>query len=469
MRHRQSLLPTTLPLLLACSLAAQDGASTFGHARARELADLGRLPTAAEIVVRDIVNYHRHRLPLPSIDRAIAVEVRRDLAAAQVGDEVWLQFGYTTAPQGDRALAPPAAVALVVDTSGSMADAGKLDAVQRGLRAFVERLRPDDEVALVTFATDAAVRVPLQRRGDGRWLRDAIDALRPDGNTNLHAGLMQGLDQLGKATDSTRQRRLVVLTDGIANQGVTDPSAIIADAQRRAERTVDISTIGVGQSLDVPLLQRLAHGCRGLFHFVADGRDVQKVFVAEADAMLGAVARGLQFAIELERGLQVVQVLHEGARVLGNRVEIDLPDANAGLTAVVMMRCRVVDPGLDHLVVRADLKHTPVANGIATADGALILGRSALLRGMAYEPPAQAIDVEVRKNAAIAVIGQGLADMAVQCDARRWADADRALQRATAEAVLLFPGNDDDVQRVRDIVAGHRQTLRRYVDRFREF
>jgi hypothetical protein len=78
-------------------------------------------------------------------------------------------------------------------------------------------------------------------------------------------------------------------------------------------------------------------------------------------------------------------------------------------------------------------------------------------------------DLEVRKNAAIAVLAQGLADMAGQCDARRWADAARALHGSRDEGRRLFPGDDADVQRVRDIVAGHDQTLRRYVDRFREF
>jgi hypothetical protein len=77
-------------------------------------------------------------------------------------------------------------------------------------------------------------------------------------------------------------------------------------------------------------------------------------------------------------------------------------------------------------------------------------------------------DTEVRRNAAIAVLAQGLADTAQACDARRWADADRALRLARDEAQRLFPGQDDDLRRVQEIAAGHANTLRRYVDRFRE-
>jgi Mg-chelatase subunit ChlD len=462
----------------AAGLAAQGGTSSFGHARARDLAELGKLPSAPEIVVRDLVNYHRHRLPLPNAGVDVALDLRCDRAAAAAGDEVWVQVGYTTAPQGNRAFAPPCAVCLVIDVSGSMQEAGKLTAVQQGLRAFVDRLRPDDEVALVTFSTEANVAERLQRRGDGRWLVAAFARLTAEGNTNLHAGMMLGLDQLGRATTRTPQRRLIVLTDGIANRGTTEPEQILADAQRRAETTVDISTVGVGQNLDVRLLQQLADGCRGLFHFVADGQDVAKVFGREADALLATVAREPQLVLRLPEALVAEQVFDERARIGGNEVEVLLPDLNAGVTGVVMVRCRVAhrhqSPAELHATIRFDGASVDHGGRHDTvhADAKLVIDPRSEGREDDRSPFAAngAIDFEVRKNAAIAVLAQGLADMAVQCDARRWADANRALQRASDDAERLLPrdGSDDDVRAVQTIVAGHERTLRRYVDRFRD-
>lgn len=467
MRHLP--LPCVLPfaVLLAGIANAQSADSSFGHARARELAELGRLPSARDIVVRHLVNYHRHRLPLPHAGQDVALDVRFDRGTAAPGDEVWLQVGYTTAPQGDRALATPCAVALVVDVSGSMQEAGKMTAVKQGLRAFAGRLRADDEVALVTFSTEAQVVQRRRLRGDGRWLLDAIEQLAPGGNTNLHAGLMLGLGELANGDLGQKSRRVIVLTDGIANTGVTEPDRIVADAKRRAETAIDISTIGVGQNLDVPLLQRLAEGCRGLFHFVADGADVQKVFVAEADALLAAVARSVRLTIEFPyRDLQIGQVLHEGVRNEGSRLVLDLPDLNAGVTGVVMVRCRLDYAVRDDLTVRAEMGFTDANRGRTQTESAKAILRAADRDGRGHEPTS---DLEVRKNAAIAVLAQGLADMATSCDARRWADADRALRLARDSAQQLFPGQDDDVQRVREIAAGHANTLRRYVDRFRDF
>lgn len=449
-------------LLLTAAASAQEGVDTFGQARAQNLAELGRLPTARDVVVRDVVNYRRHALPLPRAGADAMLDVRFDRAGGMSGDELWLQVGYTTAPQGDRALAPPCAVALVVDCSGSMADTGKLTAVQAGLRAFAERLRPDDEVALVTFATEARVVAHRRARGDGQWLAAAIEELQAGGNTNLLGGLLLGLDELAVLDGAPRDRRVVLLTDGIANCGETDPERILAAASQRTAQGIDLATIGVGQDLDVPLLQRLADGAHGLFHFVAGADDVQKVFVQEACSLLMPIARAVHLTITVPDELEVLQVYDERAEPHGRDLELALPDLNAGATGVVMVRGRLRREAAG-LAGRATLRFQSVHAKAPESIETRRLPETDRQRDSARDLP----DLEVRTNAAIAVLAQGLAEMARACDARRWADADRALRLATDDAERLFPGRQDDVQRVRELVLGHQRTLQRYLDRFR--
>lgn len=461
-----SLAAAALAALLGSTLAAQEGQSTAGAARARELAELGLLPSIRDVAVRDIVNYHRHRLPLPKVDQDVALDVRFDRSAAAPGDTVVLQVGYTTRPEGDRTQAPPCSLVLVVDRSGSMQDRGKMDQVRAGLRDLAQRLRADDEVALVSFSTEARLESPLRRRGDGEWLLAAIDRLAPDGSTNLHAGLMLGLEQFARGGERDgdsgraprdRSRRLVLLTDGIANLGVTDPSRILDEAQR-AMRGVDVSTIGFGRDVDTTLLERLAAGTRGLFHFVADERDINKVFVQELDALLVPAARKPRMHITLSPGLAAVHAYGEETFVRPGEVVVDLRDLNAGVTGVVLVTCRVDDPAR----ARADAELT------FTSAASMRSERAAAAASLSDNHGSRQVDLEVQKNHAIAILAQGLRDMASACDERRWANADRALRLAGDEAERVFPGADADVQRVRDVVAGHSRTLRRYVDRFRE-
>lgn len=464
-RTARCLLAATAALLaLGTNLSAQAGQSSFGHARARELAALGQLPSTSDIVVRDLINYRRHLLPLPDANQQVALDVRSDTGGARRGDEVWLQVGYATRSEGDRALSPPCAVTVVVDCSGSMAERGKMSQVHRGLRKFVERLRPDDRVGVVAFATEARIVTPLRRRGDGHWLKDTIAELEPRGGTNLHAGLMLGLGQLRDGDLGKRSRRVVLLTDGIANEGVTEPSEIAGDARERAAERIDISTIGVGRNLDTALLGRLAETNRGLFHFVADEQDVAKVFVQEADSLLVPAARDVELTIELPRGIASAQVLGGRAEVDGQTLSLRMPDLNAGATGVVMLRCKLAEHArgpmrvTTRLTYRSPGKQRQAARTVERASTELWVGE---------KPAGSAIDQEVRKNAAIAVLAHGLRKMAKRSDSRRWADASRVLRSATEAAHRLYPGKDDDVQRVRDIAAGHQKTLRGYVDRFR--
>lgn len=455
------LWPWLLLGALASPVAAQAGQDTFGQARARELAELGVLPTARDVVVRDIVNYRRHGLPLPRADQDLALDVRFDRSFASGDDLVALQIGYSTRPEGDRAFAPPCSVALVVDCSGSMQERGKMDQVKVGLREFVRHLRQDDEVALVAFSTEARLVAGRHRVADGRWLAAAIDELQPGGNTNLHAGLMLGLLELLQE-DGERPRRVVLLTDGIANTGTTEPAAILAEIRPFTAASIDITTIGVGRNLDVPLLEQLASGTRGVFHFVGDEQDVHKVFVQELDSLLLPAVRRPHLAIDLPEGLEVVRVLHEGVQQRGRQLRLDLRDLNAGATGVVLVECRLAGNAREALTARAELQfvsaHTGQPGRERAAAELAIGGRGNPTR-----------DLEVQKNHAIAVLAQGLQDLAVACESKRWADADRALRLAQDDAQRLFPGADPDLQRVRDLAAGHARTLQRYVDRFRDF
>lgn len=463
MRHLPIPNHSLCCLLLAASVTAQEGQSSYGHARARELAELGRLPGARDVVVRDLVNYHRHRLPLPRADQDVALDLRFDRSAAD-GEDAMLQVGYTTRPMGDRSTAPPVAVSLVVDCSGSMADRDKITAVRAGLREFVRHLRPTDEVALVAFSSDARVVAGRARVGDGRRLQDAIEQLEPDRSTNLHAGLMLGLRELGTDAPPGASRRVVLLTDGIANTGVTDPAAILEAIAPFTRQGVDVTTVGVGEHLDTALLQRLAGGTRGLFHFVADPQDVQKVFAAEVNSLLLPAARSVRLRLELGPTGRIVEAFHEGACVQSGQreLDLDLPDLNAGATGVVMLRVRARPGARGPIEADAILTFRSATTGRSGRESA----RAELGLEAAARPQ---FDVEVQRNAAIAVLAQGLADMAKACDERRWAAADRALRLARDEAQRLFPGEDQDLQRVREIAAGHLRTLQRYVDRFRDY
>jgi len=476
----KTIASIAVPLLLVAASPAQDAASQFGHARTRELAELGVLPTPLEVAVADIVNFHRHRLPLPRAGEAVAMDLRFGADAVRPGGEAFLQVGFTTSATLDRTDLPPLNLALVVDCSGSMADAGKLDEVKRGLCAFADRLRRDDRVAIVGFGDEARVVASSRAFGDGAWFRAAVDGLAPGGSTNLHSGLLLGLQECARELRPRGSNRVILLTDGIANRGETDPEAILRDATRYTGTDVDLTTIGVGRDLNTALLDRLARGGRGLFHFVADGKDVAKVFVDEAEGLLAPAARRVLLRVRLPRGLDLLQVYgHQWRRDGvggGDAIAIELPDMNRGMTAVVMLRCRSIhEPhygerdrgGDDGGELRAEAELLAVDASAAGRPIELRQRTSLRIDERAGDPLA---DAEVKKNATIAALAQGMHDMAERAQDQRWAEAERTLQRAIDVARERLPNVEDpDVRAVLQMAEDHARTLRRHVDRFRDY
>jgi hypothetical protein len=294
---------------------------------------------------------------------------------------------------------------------------------------------------------------------------------------------MLGIEQLRNAELGQLSQRVILLTDGIANVGETNPNTIATEAKQRARGSIDISTIGVGDNLDTALLSSLANTNSGLFHLVANEQDVQKVFVNESDSLLAPAARHVTLQIDLPRSLHAIHAIGYEAELDGaiqtseedrsgreTRLSIRLPNLNAGATGVVMLRGRMRP---QHATPRTPAERSMTAAAQVSFQRPGAQQRETVRATCQLQPAAEQAqaprDLEVLRNAAIAVLADGIAAMAYKCDARRWADADLALQRALDDARRIFPSKDDDVGRVRSIANHHAATLKRYRNRFRSF
>jgi Ca-activated chloride channel family protein len=161
------------------------------------------------------------------------------------GDVAWLQMGLQT-KAAETEIVAPLNLALVIDRSGSMDTPDKMPYLKQSLRVFLESLNPEDIVSIVTYSDNAEVLLSAQPVGDGRWIQATIEQIRPNGGTNLHAGMMLGFQEVDRNFDVRRNNRVILLTDGIANAGLTDPTQIAADALTYNQRGIYLSTIGLG-------------------------------------------------------------------------------------------------------------------------------------------------------------------------------------------------------------------------------
>lgn len=200
-------------------------------------------------------------------------------------------------------LAQPVTLAIVVDRSASMAGSA-LAAAKEAARTVVQGLGPRDRALLIAFDADARVLCPLvpaARRSD---LLAAIETIDVGRGSDLYGGWLAGARLLGQHVRDGGTCRVIVLSDGHANQGETRFENIARSCRDAAGQGITTSTYGVGRSKETLMLAMAANG-QGRAHQCADGEGVTTSLRAELARLSELCARDLVLKVDVPTGVQV--------------------------------------------------------------------------------------------------------------------------------------------------------------------
>jgi Ca-activated chloride channel family protein len=186
---------------------------------------------------------------------------------------------------------PPVDLALVVDTSGSMAGA-KIVNARAAAKQLVEAMQDGDIVSIDTFSDRAETFVaPTVITPDSRErLLAAVARLRPQGSTNLFDGLSLAEAHVAQAPGTHTVRRVVVISDGIANVGPSTPDALGAIAERGLRFRAQVTSLGVGNDYDEHTLNALAIKSSGRLFHVSDPVEMTAFLKKEVELLTSTVA-----------------------------------------------------------------------------------------------------------------------------------------------------------------------------------
>jgi Ca-activated chloride channel family protein len=234
----------------------------------------------------------------------------------------------------------PICTVLVLDTSGSMSGE-KLAALKDTASKLARNLSDQDEVAIVAYASH--VETVLERTGAGNreTVLAAIARLQATTCTNMSGGFAAGLKQVNEKFKGVK--RVMLLTDGLANEGVSDRAGLLGVVKDRAS-SCTVSTFGFGTDCDQELLADMAKAGGGNYYFIG-GKDIGSVFARELGGMLSCVAQNLEVRIRPNRGGEVLEVLNDfTVEDKGGEASINAEDLYAGETKHVLVRLRVAKP-----------------------------------------------------------------------------------------------------------------------------
>jgi Ca-activated chloride channel family protein len=166
-------------------------------------------------------------------------------------------------------------IVFVLDTSGSMAEAGKMEKARAALLYGVRILRPQDRFNVVAFAGEERLMESRMITADdeGRKRGESFaQSLRPLGGTNINQALQTAIQQF---EPSNRPKMIVFMTDGLPTVGITNAEQIVANAGRARTLGLRLFTFGVGYDVNTALLDKLAAEYGGVADYIEPKEDLE--------------------------------------------------------------------------------------------------------------------------------------------------------------------------------------------------
>ncbi|WP_373502186.1 VWA domain-containing protein [Aestuariivirga sp.] len=260
----------------------------------------------------------------------------------------------------------PLNIALVIDASGSMGG-GKLEAAKAAALGLTDRLTEGDRLTLVSFASDVQVHLDAVSvtKENAIRIRTEVSLLETRGMTNLSGGWFAGVECAARVAeeDARMTPRIILLSDGHANEGISDANELREHAGELRLRGVLTSALGIGDGYDEQLLRGIAENGGGRLHDAELTSEISSVLLGELDDIFGTLIEAAQITMTVPPGVRV-DVLGKGdAEVRDGRILVSVgPIQNAiERVAVFKVTCSKAQRG-------QEMKFGLVANGRAVDD-----------------------------------------------------------------------------------------------------
>ena len=233
----------------------------------------------------------------------------------------------------------PLNISFVLDRSGSMAGP-KLRYTKEAVQFAVKNLGNADRFSLVIFDNQVNLLIPSTLAENKDQLAMIVDAVYSGGTTNLSGGLLEGVNQVKKYLEKDLVNRVILLTDGLANVGITDTGRLTGLAREINSGGIAISTLGVGDGFNEDLLVEMAEASKGNFYYIDTPDSIPAIFKKELTGLLNVTGQNPILQVNPASGVKVNAVL--GYEPTWNRgALIKLPDIYNGDSKTVLLEIQV--------------------------------------------------------------------------------------------------------------------------------
>ena len=188
----------------------------------------------------------------------------------------------------------PLNISLVIDRSGSMAGE-KIRNAKKAAKYLIDQMQGDDYVSVVIYDGSVDVLQEAIHPYNKQSIKNKIDAITDRGGTNLMGGAMKGYSLVKRNHSEEYINRVLLLSDGLANEGITNPTEIQRIVKRYNNQDgITISTFGVGSDYNEDLMTAMAENGMGNYYFIKDAENIAGIFRKELNGLMEVVAQNAE-------------------------------------------------------------------------------------------------------------------------------------------------------------------------------
>lgn len=285
---------------------AQQPVTTFSadvdraaYANVRRIIGYGQIPPKDAVRIEEMVNYFDYDYPAPEEGSVSPLRVSPELAPAPWNpNHLLLRIGLQ-AKKIDLAKAPPSNIVFLIDVSGSMDEENKLPLLQSSFKMLLGQLRPDDKVAIVTYANGTKVALPSTSVKDKEKIIKVLDNLYASGGTSGGKGIQLAYEQAQKSFIKNGNNRIILATDGDFNIGINNTTDLEKFIEKQRESGIYMSVLGfgIGNYRD-DMAETIADKGNGNYAYIDNITEAKKVLVNELSGTLFAVAKDVKLQLE---------------------------------------------------------------------------------------------------------------------------------------------------------------------------
>ncbi len=287
---------------------AQNPLSTFSidvdsgsYTNTRRMLQDGQLPPADAVRVEEFINYfdYSSNVDLKAYTREKPLQVTTEVAASPWNSNNRLLRISLDAQPLAKADMKASNLVFLVDVSGSMRSADKLELLKKSLKLLVKQMDERDRISMVVYA--GASGIALETTPGNEWLKieQALTKLEAGGSTNGAQGIELAYQVARQAFIPEGNNRVILATDGDFNVGLVNHEALISLIERQRQQGIYLTTLGFGRgNYNDQLMEQLADKGNGNYAYIDSLLEAKKVLVNEIGSSLEVVARDVKLQVE---------------------------------------------------------------------------------------------------------------------------------------------------------------------------